>query len=316
MLKLPEDSPETECLIDIVSEHIHRFNDGACILGVQIGVITGPCIADCGFCSFACSTTKADDFIMSQNELESIVEQVTRYDDVSVISLMTIHNIDVDDLLDAVKIVRKKVSNEVEIAINTGDLSLEEFKALKKAGASRAYHSIRLDEGDTTRLNPLDRMMTVRSISQAGLKLIGCIEPIGPEHTPDYIARRYFEAEKEGYTKCSAAKRIAVPGTRLYGNGEISDRRLQQIRSALFLSNRWLYGGFYGGMDHGYAEYAGSPKDNADYSETTMGKTIENIRKEMLQAGYTSIMKPNGHRVTLDDEYLSMTGSDVQSPGS
>ncbi len=299
-----------------MDRYVHGFNDSACFLGVQIGVITGPCIADCGFCSFACSTSKADDFVMSQNELEIIVEHVTRYDDVSAISLMTIHNIDVEDLLDAVKTVRRKAPDDVEIAINTGDLSLEEYKALKKAGASRAYHSVRLDEGDTTRLNPMDRMMAVRSMTQAGMRAVGGIEPIGPEHTPEYIARRYFEAEKEGYQECSASKRIAVPGTRLYGSGEISDRRLQQIRSALFLSDQKLYGGFYGGLDHGYAEYAGSPKDNADYSETTMGRTIESIRREMLMAGYTSIMRPDGHCVTLDENYLSMTGSDHQIPGS
>jgi hypothetical protein len=143
------------------------------------------------------------------------------------------------------------------------------------------------------------------------------VEPIGPEHSPEYIVRRFYDAFKEGYRHCSAAKRIDVPGTRMYGSGEISDRRLRQIRSALFLSNlnHDLYGGFYGGLNYGFAEYAGSPKDNADYSERTMGRTIEQVRREMCQAGYTCIFKPNGFTVDLDEDYLHTTGSDVRSRG-
>ena len=181
--------------------------------------------------------------------------------------------------------------------------------ALSKAGVSRAYHSIRLDEGDVTLLNPLDRSITVRNLRDVGLKVIGCVEPIGPEHTPEYIVRKYYDAFDEGYDECSAAKRIAVPGTRLYGSGEISDRRLLQIRSVLYLSDAGRYGGFYGGLDHAYAEYAGSPKDNADYSERSLGRSMEKVRKEMFGSSYEYIIRPDGSRIRLDEDYLRRTGS-------
>lgn len=309
LIKLPEDSPEGDCLISTADRIVHGSNGNACVLGIQIGVVTGPCIADCGFCSFAASTTNADDFVMSGKELEAIVRHATQYGDVSVISLMTIHNFDFDDLMDAVRTVKGNVPDTVKIAVNTGDLSQEECMALSRAGVSRAYHSIRLDEGDVTLLNPLDRSITVRNLGNAGLKVIGCVEPIGPEHTPEYIVRKYYDAFDEGYDECSAAKRIAVPGTRLYGSGEISDRRLQQIRSVLYLSDAGRYGGFYGGLDHAYAEYAGSPKDNADYSERSLGRSMEKVRKEMFDSGYRHIIGPDGSRIRLDEDYLRRTGS-------
>ncbi len=140
-------------------------NGNTCSIGVQIGVITGPCIADCGFCGFAVSTTRADDYVMPSHVLRQYLEHVTAYDDVESVSLMTIHNFDFDDLMELVDTAVEAVPDHVSICVNTGDVSPEEARELKGAGVRRAYHSLRIDEGDDTRLNPSDRFATIRTLS-------------------------------------------------------------------------------------------------------------------------------------------------------
>lgn len=311
MLRYDEGSPESELIIKTADRLIREGNGNTCSIGVQIGVITGPCIADCGFCGFATSTTSADDYVMPARVLREYLEHVTEYDDVESVSLMTIHNYDFDDLMDAVDTAMGTVSSDVSVCVNTGDVTPEEARELKRAGVRRAYHSLRIDEGEDTRLNPLDRFNTIRTLSSAGIETITCVEPIGPEHLVDEIVGRFHSARKSGCSRCSVGRRVDVPGTRMHGMGEISPRRLDQIRSALLLSSIHdrFYGGYYGGFDLDYAEYAGSPRDTADYSELNNGNTIEAVRRRLFMKGFTGIRRPDGTVARLDDDYLELTRS-------
>lgn len=311
LIRMPEGSPEAEAAIRAADAHIRARYGNSCSIGIQIGVITGPCIADCGFCGFAMSTTKADDYVMPQDVLKEYLREAARYGDVESVSLMTIHNFDFDDLMDAVRTARKTLPDSVNVCVNTGDVSIEELRELRKACVKRAYHALRIDEGDDTRLNPLDRYGTIRRIREAGIEPVSCVEPIGPEHSPEEIVRRFFESRGYGCTRCSAARRLDVPGTRLFGSGEISERRIAQIRSALLLSTveDGFYGGYYGGFNRDFAEYAGSPKDNADYSEKGRGNTLGAVRRRLFDAGYGWIETGDGKRIKLDEDHLERTGS-------
>lgn len=102
-----------------------------------------------------------------------------------------------------------------------------------------------------------------------------------------------------------------MPGTRMHGMGEISPRRLESIRSVLLLASLrdGFYGGYYGGFDKDYAEYAGSPKDTADYSELNNGNTIEAVRRRLFAKGFTSVRCGDGRLVSLDADHLRATNS-------
>ena len=304
-----EDSPEAELVIATADRLVRGRNGNTCSIGVQIGVITGPCIADCGFCGFAASTTNADDYVMPDRILREYLEHVTEHGDVESVSLMTIHNFDFDDLLEAVDTAIGTVPSEVSVCVNTGDVTPEEARELKKAGVRRAYHALRIDEGEDTRLNPLDRFNTIRVLSGAGIETVTCVEPIGPEHSAEDIVHRFHSARSSGCSRCSAGRRVDVPGTRMHGMGEISPRRLEQIRSVLLLSSvrDCFYGGYYGGFDMDYAEYAGSPRDTADYSELNNGNTIEAVRRRLLDRGFTGIRRPDGTIAELNRDYLDLT---------
>lgn len=311
LLSYGEDSPEADLVRRAADETSRRLNGNSCSIGVQIGVITGPCIADCGFCGFASSTTDADDYVMPARVLRGYLEHVTDFGDVESVSLMTIHNFDFEDLMDSVDTAVETVPRDVAVCVNAGDLSAPELRELRDAGVRRAYHAIRVGEGDDTRLNPMDRFRTIRLIRDSGIEPVSCVEPIGPEHSAGDIVDRFMQARQAGCSHCSASRRLDVPGTRMHGMGEISESRLAQIRSVLLLSTGGdgFYGGYYGGFGMEFAEYAGSPRDNADYSERHNGNTVEAVRRRLRSAGYGWIRTGGGGRIPLDDGHLERTGS-------
>lgn len=201
--------------------------------------------------------------------------------------------------------------DHVTVCVNTGDVTVREARELGDAGVRRAYHALRIDEGDDTRLNPMDRFTTIGALSSAGIEVMSCVEPIGPEHSDAEIVDRFLSARGSGCYRCSAGRRMDVPGTRMHGTDEISQRRLEQIRSVLYLSSMrdGFYGGYYGGFDMDYAEYAGSPKDTADYSELNNGNTVEAVRRRLFERGFGSIRRGDGSLVALDEDHLRRTGS-------
>ncbi|MFT0899046.1 radical SAM protein [Candidatus Methanoprimaticola sp. MG2] len=311
MLGHDETSVESDLIIATADDAVRGRNGNSCSIGVQIGVVTGPCIADCGFCSFAASTTDADDYVMPPRVLRDYLEHVTAYDDVESVSLMTIHNFDPTDLMEAVDTAMETVPGHVSVCVNTGDVTVEEARELKRAGVRRAYHSLRIDEGDDTRLNPMDRFNTIKALISAGIETVTCVEPIGPEHSSEDILRGFLTARDSGCSHCSAGRRVDVPGTRMHGLGEIGLRRLELIRSVLLLSSfrDGFYGGYYGGFDMDYAEYAGSPRDTADYSELNNGNTVEAVRRRLFAKGFTSVRCGDNRLVALDADHLRATKS-------
>lgn len=53
LLGFPEDSPEADMTVCFADRLSRIANDNTGEIGAQIGIITGPCIADCGFCKYA-----------------------------------------------------------------------------------------------------------------------------------------------------------------------------------------------------------------------------------------------------------------------
>ena len=111
----------------------------------------------------------------------------------------------------------------------------------------------------------------------------------------------YWRTYDLGCNCCSASRREAVPGTRMYNSGEISERRLEQVRAALVLSSAWCdrtelgyYGGYYGGLNRVLCEYGGSPKDEYEISEHGLGRTVEWTRARLRSEGFGKLLLADG----------------------
>ena len=94
-----------------------------------------------------------------------------------------------------------------------------------------------------------------------------------------------------------------------YGGGLPASSGADKVGPDAVLSHDGFYGGYYGGFDKDYAEYAGSPRDVADYSEKSNGNTIEIVRRRFFERGFDHIRCGDGRIVRLDEEYLRTTGS-------
>ena len=306
MMSFPEGSEESGYIISSADAFAKRRCGGIGEIGVQIGVIVGPCYVDCGFCNFAYSVTDVEDYTMGDSELKAYLDRISDGGIVSSVSLMTIHDPDMDDYLHIVETARSILPECVEICANTGDLDPGEAKDLRKAGITSAYHAVRLGESIDNRLEPLGRFDTIRNLRDAGIDVAAGVEPIGPEHTVDEICRLYEDMMDAGCSCCSASARVPVPGTRLFSAGSISDRRLRQIRSSLMLSTAYrndmelgFYGGFYGGFNRFYGEYSNSPKDREELSETGMSHTVRWALERLSAEGYGKVRKADGSIVPV-----------------
>ena len=306
MLSFPEDSPEADRIIRAASDFALDASGGLGRIAVQIGIITGPCYADCEFCVFRASSRLMDQYEMSASELSTYLRRILSDGAVSAVSLMSIADFDFRLFLERVKLARSLLPPSVKIFTNTGDLSFGEAARLKEAGVDGAYHAIRLGEGIVNMMEPLDRFRTQENLKTVEIPLFTGVEPIGPEHTPEEIARAFYDALGRGCACCSASAREAVDGTPMKDMGEISSRRLQQIRSALLLSSTSRsisglggYGGFYGGFGWAMAEYAGSPKDVNEVSENGLGRTVEWAKEQLRRDGFTKILGSDGKAVDL-----------------
>lgn len=294
LLSFDEISPETVALIEAADSFVRKQCNNKGEIAAQIGIIVGPCYADCAFCSFAASTTDVEDYTMGPEELTRYLREISSSGIVSKVSLMTIHNIDFGELLGSVRLARSVLPESIEIAVNTGDLEYDEAEDLFEAGARSAYHAFRLGESIDNWLEPRGRIDTMKNLKKAGFKVATGVEPIGPEHTSHEIAEHFFRMFDLGCDCCSASRRECVPGTRLFDAGEISERRLLQIRSALLICSTWcdrtefgFYGGFYGGFNRIYAEYGGSPKDLEEMSEKGLMRTVDWARGHLESDGFS-----------------------------
>ena len=301
MLSFPEDSPEAQRIIDAASGFALRETDGIGRISVQIGIISGPCHVDCGYCVFRASSNLMEQYEMSRSELTTYINRILADGEVSAVSLMSIADFDFGTFLDRVRLARSLLPPAVKLFTNTGDLSFAEAARLKEAGVDGAYHAIRIGEGIVNRIEPMGRFRTQENLKTAEIPLFDGVEPIGPEHTPKEIAESFYFALSRGCTACSASARVPVPGTPLYDMGSISSRRLLQIRSALLLSATSYsdselggYGGFYGGFGWAMAEYAGSPKDLNEVSENGLGRTVAWAKEQLRAEGFTKLLGSDG----------------------
>src|SRR4030042_3326722 len=83
-----------------------------------------------------------------------------------------------------------------------------------------------MGEGRDTKIDPRDRLNTLRAARETGLLIGTCVEPIGPERSNEELADKILLGRELGPCYSGAMRRISIPGSPLDRHGMISEYRL------------------------------------------------------------------------------------------
>jgi biotin synthase len=305
-----------------IANHYWRTRLQNCgVIYGQIAIDIGPCDANCQFCSFAKSYTDIKPNRMSMEEIEHAVKELSRWDDIFGIFLMTIRDVDMDYLLDAVKTARASLPDHIQVWVNIGDISYDEAVSLKEAGVIGAYHVLRLREGEDTAIDPSDRLKTFEAINKAGIQLFTCVEPIGPEHTADEIFDSVFLKYEYGLVNHAAMRRTFMPSMPIAKRGIISQLRLAQITAIICLSavsypdmmavacHEPHALGLSAGGSIVSAEWGACPRNDINEETASKALSINACRRMLFEAGFSSIINGAGEQIPLNEDYLVKVGA-------
>jgi biotin synthase len=274
-----------------------------------IGINLWPCPKSCSFCSLGADWN----LIESPTELspEEVVANAKSLeaDGANAIFLMTTADYPFDRYVEIAKEVRNNVSTRMPLVANIGDFGPNEAKHLVEAGFQAVYHVQRLREGNDTKISPEERLRTISSARDAGLDLSYCVEPIGPEHTPEELVAEMFRGREHGAVNLACMWRVPVPGLPISKLGMISEVRLAKIVAVTRLvagSSIRAMGvheprilPLLAGANQIYAHTAGfSPRrtPNPAYtfkdSSRGSGYSVDECKKLLREAGYTPLEGP------------------------
>ncbi|MCB6993579.1 hypothetical protein LI177_08810 [bacterium 210820-DFI.6.37] len=323
MLEFDETSMEAKLIRATADDIIRNNSDNSAIILGQIGVDIMKCPGGCKFCTFGDDHTEFEPMRISDDELRIKVHNFVKGGDLYGLYLMTMHEYELPVLLNAVKTAREITPDTTQIWVNIGDTDTDTFKELKKNGVTGVYHVCRLNEGIDTKLKPEDRIHTMDNALEAGLELYTCLEPIGPEHTPEMLADHMFIGIERGIYQHAAMRRVAVPGTPLAKRGQISELRLAQIVAivglASFMVPTMAYLGVHEPNTLGYtsganiitAESGYNPRDSNGDTSKGRGMDMDACRKMMLECGFSYLRRGDESKIPLTLDYIMEKASEI-----
>ena len=199
-----------------------RACDGRGYVYAQIGVDSNPCPEDCLFCSFAARNANSgprEESARAEMPIGRIVHYAKLFEDAGakLVSLMATAGLDFDRYLDMVRAVRASVSDDTVVMANAGDLTSDQARALKEAGATAAYHALRLGEGEITGIKPVVRRRTIRNLRLAGIPLMTGVEPLWRGIDPLALSERICDVSEFGPFCIGACNLTPVEGIDLEG---------------------------------------------------------------------------------------------------
>ena len=283
----------------------------------QIGIDTAACPGNCKFCVFGEDHTTMPTSRLSLEEICRRARAFADGGDLYALFLMTMHEFDIDKLLEVVSVARKELPAHTQIVVNVGDFDLAQAQHMRTAGVNGAYHVCRLREGQDTSLDPEARKKTFRIIRDAGLDFYYCCEPVGPEHSAEELVDQMFLGIEYGCFQHAAMRRVFVPGLPLSHNGQITEHRLAQVASVVSLASLACSEtrniavhepnllGLCAGANVVYAESGANPRDRETDTETNRGLDMAGCRKMLYEAGFTALQRGDGTNVMLNLEYLT-----------
>lgn len=313
LLSMNERDPLARYVRDSASMLTRLWSENSAAILGSIGIETKPCPAACRFCSFGAGHTAFKPHRMPQKQLKEKIRTFTRDEDLYALILVTMHNFDHDHLLKMAELSLREIPHGTTLWLNIGDSDAGFLRECYELGVRGVYHAIRLREGIDTRLDPADRIRTIENAKKAGLKVMSCLEPIGPEHTVDELAEHIQTAIDLGVDIYAAMARVGVPGTPLAAAGSISPKRLAHITACTalaycgpghpFLSaHEPTVASFKSGASVIMAEAGSNPRDeNAETDGSDggdgRGLTVSECRDLLYKAGFRTLR--NGHMKKL-----------------
>ncbi|MDR1713083.1 MAG: hypothetical protein LBR39_02860 [Coriobacteriales bacterium] len=269
----------------------------------QIGLNGSPCPKNCQFCSFAiCNGVRQGKLEMP---LQDVLEYIKIYQEqgANAILMMVTATYKFEKLLEMGAAARAVMDKELPLLANTGDMSLEQAQQLKAAGFNGCYHAVRMGEGVTTTIPVERRLETIDNIHAAGLSLSTCVEPVGPEHTPQELTEKTRICINSGALSAGVGKRIMIPGTMLakYGqlNNLVAGRNVAVYRLAAGLKPRLNCAGGTDlasamGANLAWAEMGTNPRDTEERTEKGgRGVDIAFCKKVFNDAGWDVLEGPS-----------------------
>lgn len=277
--------------------------DGIAEIHAQIGLNATVCPKNCKFCSFAaCNSARKGVYELPK---EDVLEYAKIYEEegANLILVLTTASYSFDKLVDMVESVRASISADMPLLVNTDDMSLEQCRRLKVAGANGAYHAVRMREGQDTGIPIEKRFETFAHLREAGLTLSTCVEPVGPEHTPEELTEATMRCIATEPVSAGVGKRIGVPGTLLYERGMLTDvananlvaiYRLATGRDMRLNCSANTVMTAASGANLSWAEVGTNPRDTAERTEHGgRGSNIAQCRKMFDASGWQVLDGPS-----------------------
>lgn len=277
--------------------------DGVAEIHAQIGLNSTVCPKNCKFCSFAaCNNVRKGKYELPK---EDVLEYAKLYVEggANLILMLTTASYSFDKLVDMVGSVREVIPADMPLLVNTDDMQLDQCRQLKAAGANGAYHAVRMCEGEDTEIPVEKRFETFANLREAGLTLSTCVEPVGPEHTPEELTEATMRCISTNPLSAGVGKRIGVPGTLVYDRGMLTDvananmvavYRLATGRDLRLNCSANTVMTAASGANLAWAEVGTNPRDTVERTEHGgRGSNIAQLRKMFAASGWQVLDGPS-----------------------
>ena len=277
--------------------------DGVAEIHAQIGLNSTVCPKNCKFCSFAaCNNVRKGKYELPK---EDVLEYAKLYveEGANLILMLTTASYSFDKLVDMVGSVREVIPADMPLLVNTDDMQLDQCRQLKAAGANGAYHAVRMREGEDTEIPVEKRFETFANLREAGLTLSTCVEPVGPEHTPEELTEAAMRCISTNPLSAGVGKRIGVPGTLVYDRGMLTDvananmvavYRLATGRDLRLNCSANTVMTAASGANLAWAEVGTNPRDTVERTEHGgRGASFAQQRKMFLASGWEIVEGPS-----------------------
>lgn len=297
LLELDPNSKETAYLKQAANRVAHAVSNDSGSISGAIGVDLCSCDMNCKFCSFGTAWGLVEENVVYGKE--KIIEMVREYVEagVTTITLRSTEFYDMKTLNEWLHDIREQVPGGYLINLNVGEMTPAMAEAAYQAGATCAYHVLRLREGVDTPFDPELRKRTMRAVSESPLRLGTCLEPIGVEHTNEELAERILLNMSFKPHGMSAMARVNVPGTPFEGVEPVSEARMLQILATVRLvvgssiRNVGLHPAtpesLYAGANNFTIERGANPRDTKFNETVWRGFTAVEAAGLLESAGFT-----------------------------
>jgi len=229
LLALDLNSDDCYAVMAAANRMTHQITGGRGTIYSQVGINVWPCPENCDFCYLATKhgiVTTLHELSPEEVRARALEFEAAGADEVY---LMTTANYPLGKFLEIGRAVRGALRPETELIANVGDFTVKDAYRIQDAGFCGVYHVYRFREGIETEIAPERRRATFAAISESGLDLRYCIEPIGREHSHEEIVEQMWLAKEFGAGILSVMRRIPVPGTPFACSGQISEAAISKI---------------------------------------------------------------------------------------